>query len=106
MVDNVFRFKLLSFMDAFSGYNQIQMHPDDEEKTSFVTDQGTFCYRVMPFGLKNARATYQRMVNNVFRNQIGRNLEVYVDDMLVKSTREGGTSLIWMRPSESSDTIA
>ena len=54
---------LLSFMDAYSGYNQIRMSPEDEEKTSFITDQGTYCYRVMPFGLKNARATYQRLVN-------------------------------------------
>ena len=54
---------LLSFMDAYLGYNQICMHLADEEKTSFITDQGTYCYRVMPFGLKNAGATYQRLVN-------------------------------------------
>ncbi|XP_077232629.1 uncharacterized protein LOC143869981 [Tasmannia lanceolata] len=72
-------------MDAFSGYNQIRMHESDIPKTSFVTDQGTYCYRVMPFGLKNAGATYQRLVNRLFREQIGRNMEVYVDDMLVKS---------------------
>ena len=58
---------LLSFMDAFSGYNQIRMAPEDEEHTSFVTDQGTYCYKVMPFGLKNAGATYQRLVNKVFQ---------------------------------------
>jgi hypothetical protein len=74
-------------MDAFSGYNQIRLHPEDEEKTSFISDKGTFCYKVMPFGLKNAGATYQRLVNKVFQNQIGRNLEVYVDDMLVKLSR-------------------
>ena len=60
----------------------------DQEKTSFVTSQGLFCYKVMPFGLKNARATYQRLVNHMFRPQIGRNVEVYVDDMLVKSQDE------------------
>ena len=78
--------ELLSFMDAFSGYNQISMNSDDQEKTSFVTAQGTYCYRIMPFGLKNARATYQRLVNRMFQKQIGATMEVYIDDMLVKST--------------------
>ena len=72
-------------MDAFSGCNQIRIHKDDQEKTSFVTSQGLFCYRVMPFGLKNAGATYQRLMNRMFASQIGRNVQVYVDDMLVKS---------------------
>ena len=89
LVDSTAGHKLLSFMDAFSGYNQIKMAEADLEKTSFVTSQGLFCYEVMPFGLKNARATYQRLVNHMFRPQIGRNIEVYVDDMLVKSLDEG-----------------
>lgn len=63
------------------------MHPADQEKTSFITDRGLYCYLVMPFGLKNAGATYQRLVNTVVKGQIGRILEVYVDDMLVKSWR-------------------
>ena len=75
-------------MDAFSGYNQILMAEEDQEKTAFVTSQGLYCYRVMPFGLKNAGATYQRLVNQMFKKQIGRNVEVYVDDMLVKSRKE------------------
>ena len=62
------------------------MDPDDQENTSFVTGQGTYCYRVMPFGLKNAGATYQRLVNKMFQKQIGTTMEVYIDDMLVKST--------------------
>ena len=62
------------------------MDPDDQEKTSFVTAQGTYFYRVMPFGLKNAGTTYQRMVNRIFQKQIGTTMEVYIDDMLVKST--------------------
>ena len=78
--------ELLSFMDAFSGYNQISMDPNDQEKTSFVIAQGTYCYRVMPFGLKNAGATYQRLVNRMFQKQISTTMEVYIDDMLVKST--------------------
>ena len=62
------------------------MDPDDQEKTSFVTGQGTYCYSVMPFGLKNAGATYQRLVNRMFQKKIGTPMEVYIDDMLVKST--------------------
>ena len=88
LVDSTARHQLLSFMDAFSGYNQIQMYEDDQEKTSFVTIQGLFCYRVMPFGLKNPSPTYQRLINKMFAPQIGRNVQVYVDDMLVKSRRE------------------
>ena len=61
----------------------------DKEKISFITSQGLFCYKVMPFDLKNARATYQRLVNHMFRPQIGQNVEVYIDDMLVKSLDEG-----------------
>ena len=75
-------------MDAFSGYNQIKMAEEDQENTAFITSQGLYCYKVMPFGLKNAGATYQRMVNKMFSQQIGRNMEVYVDDMFVKSKEE------------------
>ena len=65
------------------------MDEADQEKTSFITNQGLFCYKVIPFGLKNARATYQRLVNHIFHPQIRRNVEVYVDDMLVKGLDEG-----------------
>ena len=85
LVDSTTRHELLSFMDAFSGYNQIKMNEEDQERTSFVTSQGLFCYKVMPFGLKNTGATYQRLMNKMFTDQIGRNVQVYVDDMLVKS---------------------
>ena len=86
IVDAIAGYELLSFMDAFFGYNQISMDPDDQEKTSFVTVQGTYFYRVMPFGLKNAGATYQRLVNRMFQKKMGTTMEVYIDDMLVKST--------------------
>ena len=79
--------ELLSFIDAFSGYNQISMDHNDQEKTSFVTGQGNYCYRVMPFGLKNAGATYQRLVNRMFQKQIRASMEVYIEDMLVKSVK-------------------
>ena len=85
LVDETCGYEFLSFLDAFSGYHQIMMHPDDEEKTSFIMDMGTYCYKVMPFGLKNAGATYQRMVNRLFKDLLGSTMEAYVDDMIVKS---------------------
>ena len=88
LVDLTARHKLLSFMDAFSSYNQIMMDKEDQEKTSFITSQGLYCYKVMSFRLKNGGATYQRWVNRMFSHQIGRNAEVYVDDMLMKSNDE------------------
>ena len=88
LVDSTARHQLLSFMDAFSSYNQIKMEEADQKKTSFVTSQGLFYYKVMSFGLKNVGATYQRLMNKMFAHQIGRNVQVYVDDMLVKSLHE------------------
>ncbi|PKA54406.1 RNA-directed DNA polymerase like [Apostasia shenzhenica] len=85
LVDCSTGYLMMSFVDAFSGYHQIRMAKNDEEHTSFITDQGTFCYKVMPFSLKNAGATYQRMIDTVFKNQRGRNIEAYVDDVLIKS---------------------
>ncbi|KAI5335174.1 hypothetical protein L3X38_025307 [Prunus dulcis] len=85
LVDATAGHELLSFMDAYSDYNQIFMHPPDSEHTAFITDKGLYCYNVMPFGLKNAGATYQRLVNKIFAGYIGNIMEVYVDDMLVKS---------------------
>ena len=88
LVDSTVGHKLLTFMDAFSGYNQIKMTKEDQEKTAFITSQGLYCYKVMPFKLKNAGATYQRLMNKMFSKQIGKNMEVYVDDMLIKSKEE------------------
>ena len=76
---------MLSFLDAFSGYHQIPMAPRDEEKIAFITPHGLYYYRVMPFGLKNARATYQRLMTKIFKPLIGGVVEVYIDDMVVKS---------------------
>ena len=84
LVDSTAGHELLTFMDAFSGYNQILMKKEDQEKTAFVTSHDLYCYNVMPFGLKNASAMYQRLENQMFSKQIGRNMEVYVDDILVK----------------------
>ena len=80
--------QLLSFMDAFLGYNQIKMDEVDQEKILFFTSQGLFCYKVMSFSLKNVGATYQRLMNKLFTHQIRRNVQVYVDNMLVKNRKE------------------
>ncbi|CAA0810651.1 Uncharacterized mitochondrial protein AtMg00860, partial [Striga hermonthica] len=85
LVDSTAGCELLSMMDASQGYHQIPLAPEDQSKVSFVTSKGTYCYVVMPFGLKNAGATYQRLMDRMFRSQIGRNMEVYVEDILVKS---------------------
>jgi hypothetical protein len=76
-------------MDAYSGYNQIKMNTTDAPNNAFMTNTCNYFYKVMPFGLKNAGATYQRLMDRVFSQQIGRNLEVYIDDMVVKTPEEG-----------------
>ena len=85
LVDNITGHSMLSFMDGFSGYNQIMMAPEDMEKTSFITEWGTYYCRVMPFGLKNAGATYQRVATTLFYDMMHKDVEVYVNDMIVKS---------------------
>ena len=87
IVDATIGHKLLNFIDTFSDNNQIRMDPNDQKKTFFVTGQGTYCYQVMPFGLKNVGATYQRLVNKMFQKQISASMEVYIDNMLVKSVK-------------------
>ena len=85
LVDSTACHQLYSFIDAAQGYHQIPMKKEDEEKTSFITHEGLYYYQVMPFGLKNARATYQRLMNHVLQDHIGKNVKVYVDDIIVKS---------------------
>ena len=75
-------------MDAFQGYHQIPLVLDDQERTTFVTPIVNYHYKVMPFGLKNAGATYQRMITRMFEPQLGKNIEIYIDDMVVKSKVE------------------
>jgi len=89
LVDSASGCKMLSFLDAFSGYNQIKMHPRDESKTTFMTETCSYCYKVMPFGLKNAGATYQRLMDRVLAPMLGRNVQAYVDDMVVTSQERG-----------------
>ena len=85
LVDSTAGHELLNFMDAHAGYHQIPMAEKDCMHTTFVTAQGVYIYKMMPFGLKNAGVTYQRTINKVFVEQLGRNIEVYVDEMIVKS---------------------
>ena len=71
-------------MDAYSGYNQIPMYEPDEEHTSFITERDLYCYKAISFGLKKAGATYQRLMNGMFKDLIRKSMDVYMDDMLVK----------------------
>jgi len=85
LVDGAIGHIILSFLYAYLGYNQIQMHPNDKEKTTFMTDSNNFYYEIIPFGLKNVGATYQRLMDYIFIDMIDRSVEVYVDDTIVKS---------------------
>ena len=85
LVDATVGYPRMSFLDAFQGYHQIPLALDDQEKTVFVALVGNSHYKVMPFGLKNAISTYQRMMIKMFEPQLGKNVEVYIDDMVVKS---------------------
>lgn len=84
LVDSISGHVVVSFLDVFSRYHQILIEPKDFEKTTFIIDEVVFCYEVMPFGLKNAGATYQRLVTGIFKDLIGTLMEVYIDNMIVK----------------------
>ncbi|XP_042404693.1 uncharacterized protein LOC121994865 [Zingiber officinale] len=85
LVDSTAGYERIYILDAYQGYHQIPLAVEDQEKASFITADGTFCYTVMAFGLRNAGATYQRMMDKIFREQARRNVEVYIDDILIKS---------------------
>ena len=90
IVDSAASSAMYSFMYGFSGYNPIMMAVMDKIKTAFITEWGTYCYKVMPFGLKNAGATYQRAAATLFHDMMHKEVDVYVNDMMVKSKmREG-----------------
>ena len=90
IIDSTSECELLCFLDAFSGYHQIKMAVEDVEKTAFLTPCGVYCYTCMPFGLRNAGATFQRLMHITLGPQLGKNVEAYVDDIVVKS-REART---------------
>lgn len=87
-MDSTSSYLTVTFVDAFSGYHQIKMRTEDRIHTSFRAAGGLYCYKVMPFGLKNAEVTYKRMMDKVFQNQIGQKVELYVDDMVVKTRKD------------------
>ena len=84
LVDATYGHSRMSFLDAFQGYHQIALATEDQEKTAFISPEANYHYTMMPFGLKNARATYQWMMTRMFRDKIGQTVEVYIDDMVVK----------------------
>ncbi|XP_071739882.1 uncharacterized protein [Rutidosis leptorrhynchoides] len=83
-VESLHEYPFNCFLDAYKGYHKIPMAKEDEDKTTFHTGKGIYCYIKMPFGLKNDGATYQRLIDSAFESQIGRNLEAYVDDLVIK----------------------
>lgn len=87
LVDATTGFERMSFLDAYSGYNQIRMNKTDRIDTAFITEREIFYYKVIPFGLKNARATYQRLINKMFFELIGMMVEAYIEDMVIKSKK-------------------
>jgi hypothetical protein len=88
VIDSMEGSELLCFLDAYSGYHQIKMKETDQLATSFVTPYVTYCYVTMPFGLKNAGATYQRSMQKCLAEQIGRNIHAYVDDIAIMSKKQ------------------
>jgi hypothetical protein len=88
LIDAATSLELMSLLDCYSGYHQIWMKKDDEPKTSFITPSGTYCYLRMPEGLKNAGGSFSRMTSKVLHSQISRNVLTYVDDIIVKSTKQ------------------
>ena len=85
LIDNCAKHETQSFVDCFAGYHQLEMHKDDAEKTAFITPWGVYNYKVMPFGLKNVGATYMRAMTTLFHDMIHKEIEVYVDDVIIKS---------------------
>ena len=89
LVDARYGHSRMSFLDAFQGYHQIGLALEEQEKTTFISPDANYHYIVMPFGLKNVRATYQQMMTRMFQDKIGCTVELYIDDMVVKSKQEG-----------------
>ena len=87
-LDSAYGHPRMIFLDAFQGYHQITLAPEDREKTAFISSDANYHYTVMPFGLNNVGATYQRMMTRMFRDKIGRMVKVYIDDMVVKSKQD------------------
>ena len=91
LVDAITGYEIMSFLDAYSGYSQIKMNKIDMIHIAFITERGLYCYKVIPFGLKNAGATYQRLINQMFSKFIDFFFEAYIDDMVIKSKIQGSS---------------
>ncbi|RDY04373.1 hypothetical protein CR513_11917, partial [Mucuna pruriens] len=89
LVNGASKYGLMSFMDTYSRYNQIRMHLEDKAKTTFIANSGSFYYKVMPFRLKNSNVTYQRLMDRIFKDHLGRELEIYIAGIVIKSTTKG-----------------
>lgn len=89
-VDATYGHPMMSFLEAFQGYHQIALATKNQEKTSFISPNANYHYTMMSFGLKNAEATYQRMMTRMFREKIGHTVEMYNDDSVVKSKAKQG----------------
>jgi hypothetical protein len=90
VIDSTAGCDLLCFLDCYSGYHQVAIKEEDQEKTVFITPFGAYCYTTMLFGLKNVSATYQQAIQAYFKKQLNKNFEAYVDDVVVK-TRNSDT---------------
>jgi hypothetical protein len=88
VVDSMAGSILLCFLDCYSGYRQVALHPNDEDKIAFITPHDIYCYKVMTIGLKNVGSTYQKAIQKCLKTQIGKNVEAYVDDVVAKTTEE------------------
>jgi hypothetical protein len=88
IIDSTTGCERLSFLDAYSGYNQIRLKVEDQEKTGFITPYDVFCYQTMPFGLNNVGVTYQRMMQKCLGEQIGKSIQVYIDDVVITTKSE------------------
>src|SRR5205809_5494927 len=95
VVDSTAWCELLCFLDAYSGYHQVSLAEPDCIKTSFITPFGTYCYITMPFGLKNAGATYQRAMQRCLHDQLGRNVEAYVDNVVPARRQKNSSKTLW-----------
>ena len=88
LVDAAAGSEMLSMLDCFSGYHQIFVNKADEEKTSFTTPFGTYCYVRMPEGLRNAGCTFNKMIKKVLGDQLDRNISTYVDDVVFRNKKK------------------
>jgi hypothetical protein len=106
VVDSTAGSVLLCFLDCYSGYHQIALKVSDQDKTTFITPHGIYCYTTMSFGLKNVEATYQKAIQKCLESQIGKNIEAYINDVVVKTTDENNLIIDLPRPSPNSGTTA